>query len=194
MHIVADVNKISKTVQRKFTFIINVLSKSDIHFYLVFNSSCEKECWYFHMKWFYQKCGCLTGRNYAGTCKDICSYNLMYNFLIQLLPLKGLVFVGHFLIAFLHGNETFPNGSSQYEIVPHFVVFHSPYSKYKGFKKMLLSKSRFFTRVALVSFVQHSRRTCVTHVASFALVLHPCRLYCTRVARVWLSCCKLDQI
>ena len=32
MHIIADVNKISKTVQRNLTFILNVLSESSIHF------------------------------------------------------------------------------------------------------------------------------------------------------------------
>ena len=32
MHISAEVNKISKTVQRNLTFILNVLSESSIHF------------------------------------------------------------------------------------------------------------------------------------------------------------------
>ena len=32
MHIIADVNKISKTVQRNLNFILNVLSESSIHF------------------------------------------------------------------------------------------------------------------------------------------------------------------
>ena len=64
-----------------------------------------------------------------------------------------------------------------------------------------LSKSKFFTRFALVSLVQHSFRTCVVLVL---LVSHSCctrvasvALLCirvTRVARVWHSCCKLDQI
>ena len=54
-----------------------------------------------------------------------------------------------------------------------------------------LSKPKFFIRVALVSFVYHSCRTCVVSVA---LVSHLCR---TRVARVSLvllvshSCCIL---
>ena len=62
----------------------------------------------------------------------------------------------HFLNAFSRGNETFPKGSSQNEIVPVLVVFHLPYSKYKGVKMFLLvwlSKSKFSTRVALMSFV-----------------------------------------
>ena len=133
-------------------------------------------------------------RNYAGTCKGICSYNLIYNVLIQLLPLKSLVFVVHFLNAFWHGNETFPKGSSQYEIVPLLVVFHLPYSKYKGVKICFYScryQNQSFslmshscrscsTRVVLVSFVQHSCRTCVALVL---LVSHSC---CTRVAFVLL--------
>ena len=32
MHIIADVNKISKTVQRNLNFILNVLSEYNIHF------------------------------------------------------------------------------------------------------------------------------------------------------------------
>ena len=40
-------------------------------------------------------------RNYARACKGICSYDLVYNFLIKLLPLKGLVFGVHVLNAFL---------------------------------------------------------------------------------------------
>ena len=64
-----------------------------------------------------------------------------------------------------------------------------------------LSKSKFFTRAALVQFVQHSfalvllvQHSCRTRVARFSLVSlvpHSC---CIRVARVWHSRCKLDQI
>ena len=76
------------------------------------------------------------------------------------------------------------------------------------FLPVLLSKSKFFTCVALVSFVQHSCLTrvfhvaivslvthsCLTCVTSVALVLHSC-CYCrTRVACVWHLCCKLDWI
>ena len=131
-------------------------------------------------------------RSYAGTCKVICSYHLVYNFLIQLLSLKSLVFVVHFLNPFWHGNEASPKGSSQDESVPLLLVFHSPHSKYKDVKTCfyqcryqnqnfsLVSHSfrSCSTRVALVLFVQHSCRTCVaclTRVASVALVLHSCR-------------------
>ena len=110
-------------------------------------------------------------RNYAGTCKGICSYNLVYNVLIQLLPLKSLVFVVHFLNAFWHGNETFPKGSSQYEIVPLLVVFHLPYSKYKDVKicfYQCLYQNQFFYSCRACSIVSHScsqRRTPVTLVS-----------------------------
>ena len=60
------------------------------------------------------------------------------------------------------------------------------------------SKSKFFTRVALVSFVQHSCRQCSTRVAlvlhSCLTVFHSCRSCRTRVASVALvshSCCKI---
>ena len=55
-------------------------------------------------------------RNYAGTCKGICSYNLVYNFLMWLFPLKSLVFVVQFLNAFWHGKKTFPKTNSWNEI------------------------------------------------------------------------------
>ena len=49
--------------------------------------------------------------NYAGTCKGICNYNLVCNFLIWLLPLQSSAFVVHFLNALWHGKEAFPKGS-----------------------------------------------------------------------------------
>ena len=130
-------------------------------------------------------------RNYAGTCKNIRSYNLLYNFLIQFLPLKNSVFVVHFSNAFWHGNKAFPKVSFQNEIVLLLVIFHLPYSKYRSVKICFYS-SRYqnqnfslvshsccscSTRVALVLFVQHSCRTCV------ALVSHSCHQCRTRVAR-----------
>ena len=115
--------------------------------------------------------------NYAGTFKGICSYNLVYNVLIQLLPLKCLVFVVHFLNAFWHGNEAFPKDSPQNEIVPLLVVFHLPYNKYKGvkicFSQCLYQNQNF-------SLVSHSCRSCSTHVAR--VVLHSGRSCLTRVA------------
>ena len=127
--------------------------------------------------------------NYAETCKGIWSSGLGYNFLIQLFTLKSLVSVVHCLNAFWHGNETFPKGSSQNEIVPLLVVFHLPYSKYKGvkicfypcryqnqnFSLVLHSCRSCSTRVALVSFLQHSCRSCLTCVALVLLVSNSCR-------------------
>ena len=127
-------------------------------------------------------------RNYAGTCKGICSYNLVYNVLIQLLPLKSLVFVVHFLNAFWHGNEAFPKGSSQNEIVPLLVIFHLPYSKYRGVKICFYQCHYQNQNCSLVS---HSCRLCCNRVALVSFVQHSCR---TRVTCVWRSCCKLDQI
>ena len=48
---------------------------------------------------------CVTMRE--GARASTCSYNLVYNFLIYLLPLKSSVFVVHFSNAFWHGNEAF---------------------------------------------------------------------------------------
>ena len=145
-------------------------------------------------------------RNYAETCEGICSYNLVYNFLMQLFPLKSLVFVVHFLNAFWHGKETFTKSNSQNKAFPHLIVFHLPCSKYKGVKICFYScryENQNFslvshsccscsTRVALVSIVQHSCRTCVTlvslvshsccsRVVSVALVLHSCGSWLTLV-------------
>ena len=38
--------------------------------------------------------------NYAGTCKGICGYSLVYNFFVYFLPLTSLLFVVHFPNAF----------------------------------------------------------------------------------------------
>ena len=143
--------------------------------------------------------------NYAETCKGVWSSGLWYNFLIQLSTLKSLVFVVHCLNAFWHGNETFPKGSSQNEIVPLLVVFHLPYSKYNGVKICLYLCRYQNQKSSLVSFVQHSCRTRVvsvallshlfcTRVTGVSLMLHSCRSCCTCIARVWHSCCKLYQV
>ena len=144
-------------------------------------------------------------RNYAGTCKGICSYNLVYNFLIQLLPLKSSVFVVHFSNAFWHGNKTFSRVSSQNEIVPLVVIFHLPYSKYRSLKICFYSSCYQNQVFSVVShscrscsirdtLVSHSCRSCVTCVALVLLVSHSCRSCRTCVARVWHSCCKINQI
>ena len=112
--------------------------------------------------------------------QSICSYNLVYNFLIQLLPLKSSVFVVHFSNAFWHGNEAFPKVSSQNEIVPLLVIFHLPYSKYRGVK-ICFYLCRYQNQN--FSLVSHSRRSCSTRVSLVSFVQHSC---CTCVALVSL--------
>ena len=179
MHIIADVNEISKTVQRNLTFILNVLSESSIHFTQLSIVPAKKNVGIFTQYVFFEKRGCATVRNYVGACKGICSYNLLYNFLMQLFPLKILVFVAHFLNAFWHGKETFLKSSSQNEIVPLLIVFLLPYNKYKGLKKCFYLcgyKIKIFrscrTRVVCVALVSHSYHSCSTRVA---LVSPSCR-------------------
>ena len=109
-------------------------------------------------------------RYYVGTCKGICRYNLVYRFLIQLLPLKSSVFGVHFPNAFWQGNEAFPQFSSQNEIVPLLVIFHLPYSKYRGVKIYFHSCRTRVVRLALVPHSQHSCCSCLTLVALVQLV------------------------
>ena len=74
MQITSDVSKISKTVQSDLTFILNVLSESSILFALFSIVLAKKNTSSFTENF--------TLRNYAGTCKGIFSYNLVYNFFI----------------------------------------------------------------------------------------------------------------
>ena len=53
-------------------------------------------------------CVTMQERDRASTC----SYNVVYNFWIYLLPLKSSVFVVHILNAFWYGKEAFPKDSS----------------------------------------------------------------------------------
>ena len=126
--------------------------------------------------------------------------------------IKNFNFVVRFLIAFRHGNKTFSKGSSYNQISPLLVVFHLPYSKHKGvkicFNSCRYQNQIFFkifqnSRVALVSFVQHScgtrvalvplvQHSCCTCGALVLLVFHSCRICVTSVALVlrWCrSCC-----
>ena len=114
---------------------------------------------------------CVTMREH--TRESTCSYNLVYNFLIYLLPLKSSVFVQHFLTAFWYGNEAFLKGSSQNEVACLLIVN-------VGVQKYV------FARVIIKNIIK-SYRTCVTLVS---LVSHSC---CTRVACIALmsqSCCS----
>ena len=49
---------------------------------------------------FLEKQAGVTMRNYAEASKGICGYNLVYNFFVDLLPLKSSVFVVKFSNAF----------------------------------------------------------------------------------------------
>ena len=118
--------------------------------------------------------------NYVVMCKGICSYNLVSNFLIQLLQLKSSVFVVHFSKAFQHGNEAFLKGSSSNEIVLFLTIFYFSYSKYRGVKNV-------FTRVAIKIKIFH---WCCTHGICVALASHLCCSCSTRVALVLHLCCS----
>ena len=140
-------------------------------------------------------------RNYAGTCKGICSVNLVDKYLIQLLPSKSSVFVVHFSNAFQYGNEAFTKVSSQNKIVTLLPIFHMPHSKYRGVKIHFYS-CRYQNQN--VSLVTHSYRSCSTFAGLVLFVSHLCRTRvasvasrCScrnRVACVWHSYCQLDQI
>ena len=109
--------KCSFRIQRSFCLILMVLAKK-----MLLDS---------HKKVFIKNDAM---HNYAGIGSSICSCNLVYSFLIQLLRLQRSVFVVDFSNAFWHGNEAFPKGSSQNEIFPLLVIFHLAYSKYRGVK------------------------------------------------------------
>ena len=117
--------------------------------------------------------------NYAGMCKGIYSYNLVYNFLIQLLLLQSSVSVVHFSNAFWHGNEAFLKGDSS----PCNLSFAIQliWGCENMFSFVSLSKLKLFIRVALVSFVQYS---CRIRVVGVVPMLHSCRSCFTRVALV----------
>ena len=100
---------------------------------------------------------------------SMCSYNLVYNFVIYLLPLKSSVFVVHFSNTFWHGKEAFPKGSSYDEIVSLLVIFHLPYSKCRSVKIYFYS-CRYQNQN--FSFVSHSCCSCSTRVE---IVSHSCR-------------------
>ena len=143
--------------------------------------------------------------NYEGTCKEICSYNLVYNLLIQLLPLKSSVFVVLFSNAFWHRNKASPKGSFQNGIVPLLVIFHLSYSNYRG-TVMCFHSCRYQNQIFLllshlccscstcVALVPHSCCSCLTRVALVLHLCHSCRSCRSHVACVWHSYRKLDQI
>ena len=109
----------------------------------------------------------------------------VYNFLIQLLLLKSSVFVVYFSNAFWDGNEAFPEVSSQNEIVPLFVIFHLPYSKYRGVKICFYSCRYQNQNFSLVS---HSCRSCSTRVVLVSDSCCSCRTRVTPMSLVFHSC------
>ena len=108
---------------------------------------------------------------------------LMNNFLIYLLPLKSSVFVVHFSNALWYGNKAFLKGSSWNEIVPLLVIFHLPYSRYRGVKIYFYTCSYQNRNFSLLSY---SCRPCSTRVTLVSFMKHSCRSCCTRVAFVSL--------
>ena len=119
-------------------------------------------------------------RNYAGTCKVICSYNLVYNFLVLLFGITKFSFCCALFKRILAYERVFPKGSSQNDIVPLLVIFHLPYNKYTGVKicfHLCRYQNNFFC-------------SCPTCVVGFntrlVLALHLCCSCSSRVALVWL--------
>ena len=115
-------------------------------------------------------------------CKDIYSYNLVYNVFIQLLCFCDALFER--ILAWECGIS---KGSTQNEIVPVLVIFHLPYGKQRGVKICFYwfryQNQNCFTHVALVSLVSHQ---CCSSSTRVALVLHSCRAFLTCVALVSL--------
>ena len=156
MQITADVSKISKTAQRNINFILNVLSEFSINF-AQFSIVQLKGMLLVSHKVIFIENEAVTMRNYAGMCKDICSFNLDCNFLIQLLPLQNSVSVMHFSNAF--GMETrhlqkvvlkMKLFLSLQSFICHY-VFTCVAIKIKNFHSCIR-----VVRVALVSLVSHS--------------------------------------
>ena len=120
--------------------------------------------------------------DYAKTCKEICSCNLVYNFLIQLFSLQNQVFVVHFHTHF--GMET----RHFQKVVLLLVIFPLSYSEYRNVKicfHFTVIKIKFF------SLVSHSCRSCSICVA---LLSHPCCSCCTRVHLYRLCCTRVVRL
>ena len=121
---------------------------------------------------------------------SMCSYNLVYNVLMYLLPFKSLVFVVHFSNGFWHGNEAFPKGSSQNEIAPLIIIFYLSHSKYRSVKICFYS-SRYQNRS--FSLVSHSCSSCSTRVALVSFVYHSCQT-CVLLHRLGTECCNEQRV
>ena len=138
MQITADISEIWKAVQSDLMLIFDVALGSAIGFVSFLVSQAEENVVSFIKNRFSRKQGGVTMRNYAETCQGICSYNLVYNLFVYLLPLKRSVFVVQFSKTFQHGKETFPKHRSQTKIVPLLVIFHLTYSLYRSVNVAIL--------------------------------------------------------
>ena len=124
---------------------------------------------------------CVT--NYAGTCKGICGYDLVYNFLIQLLPLQNPVFMVYFSNAFWYGNEAF------LKVVLRIKLLHSLQS-FTCHMVNIGERKYIFTRVVIKVFSLESYSCCLcnTRLVCEALLSHSCRSCHTCVVFVSHSC------
>ena len=164
MQIIADVRKVSKAVQCNFSFILMFFQNLALILPSFQQFLLKRMLVFSHKIVLIENKAALLCVTMRERVQGICSYNAVYNVLIQILPLKSLAFVVHFLNAFWHGNEAFPKGSLQSEIVPLLVVFYLPYSKHKAVK---------------ICFYW-----CGYQNQNFSLVSHSCRLCSIRVALV----------
>ena len=184
---IADIIKISKTVQRKLTFILNALSESSIHFTQLSIVLPKKMLVLSHkMVRIKNEAAllCVTMRERATAFAAAIQFTTLPYSLqliaIQLLPLKSLVFVVHFSMAFWHRNEPFPKGSSQklFLSLQFFTcrIVNMRVQKYV-FTRAAIKIKPFHscrTRVVRVALVSYSCRWCLNRVSSVALVSHSC--------------------
>ena len=109
-------------------------------------------------------------RNFVGTCKSICSYNLICNFLIKVLIIQSQVlwctFQTHFSMGTRHFQKVVLRRKCSSPCNSSFDI-----ERMQGFENIFfllsLPKSKFFPRVALVSLVSH---LCAARAALVLLV------------------------
>ena len=150
----------------KKKFSIRIANFSKIHFAQFAIILAKNNVVNFTQNGFYQKQGCITMCNYAETCEDSSSYNLVYNFLIQLLRLQSSVFCS----TLFKRSSAWERGISKSQFFESncFLSCNLSFAiqPIQGCQNMFslvsLSRSKFFTFVALVSFVSHSRRSSLT--------------------------------
>ena len=122
--------------------------------------------------------------NYVGTCKSFYDYNVVYNVLIEFLPLQSLVFVTHFQTYFDLGTMNFWKVIHRMKLFLslHFSICHI----------IIIGIWKYvFTCVVIKMKVFQSCRNCVVCIALVPLVPQSC---CTCVALVlhsYSSCLAL---